>query len=235
MAARYSSLQLTRQCDKLVAIGGLAKRLAQADDDYLAGLWSKSLVQDLQWIRIPQDLSERPQWRAPSWSWAAIDFTNSRFPIITWGLRKSVEHVHVLGYNIVPKGPDVYGELLSGSIRLLGRCTSVKWSKGPSPSVLGSEICFPNMHKRQVCLDLQFTEHSLQEFKANWVETVCLLLGEQAEWDECTMPVFCLILKRLEPRKNVFERIGVCVTDDEEEGVSLLKSIPADKTIVEIV
>jgi len=46
--------------------------------------------------------------------------------------------------------------------------------------------------------------------------------------------VFCLILKRLEPKMNVFERVGACI-GRFEDGASLLESIPADKTIVEIV
>jgi len=233
IAAQYSGLQLTHPSDKLVAIGGLAKRFAEADNDYLAGLWSKSLVQDLQWISYSQAINGGHEWRAPSWSWAAIDVTDSGPPVITWSQRKSFEHIHVLGYNIVPKGPDVYGELLSGSIRLLGRCTAVKWSKGPGSSEVNSEVCFPNMHKCRVYLDARFTRQSLQEIGANWVETVCLLLAGDAGWSMRTR-VFCLILKRLEPKINVFERVGACI-GRFEDGASLLESIPADKTIVEIV
>ena len=50
IAENYTKSALTREEDKLVAIQGTAKSLRPIpDDDYLAGLWRKSLTYDLLW------------------------------------------------------------------------------------------------------------------------------------------------------------------------------------------
>jgi Heterokaryon incompatibility protein (HET) len=76
----YSLCNLTYESDKLVAIAGLAKYISSkacADSplEYLAGLWSHDLALNLLWLTDePRNLCSRPeQYRAPSWSWAAIN------------------------------------------------------------------------------------------------------------------------------------------------------------------
>ena len=44
----YSKRSLTRESDKLVAIGGIAKELQRfLQDEYLAGLWNRDLLREL--------------------------------------------------------------------------------------------------------------------------------------------------------------------------------------------
>jgi Heterokaryon incompatibility protein (HET) len=76
----YSSGHLTYESDKLVAISGIAKYLSSkvnADPplEYLAGLWNHDLAVNLLWCSDePENVRSRPQqYRAPSWSWAAIN------------------------------------------------------------------------------------------------------------------------------------------------------------------
>ncbi|KAK3321786.1 hypothetical protein B0H66DRAFT_474098, partial [Apodospora peruviana] len=55
VVTQYSGCKLTKTSDKLVAISGLAKRVAahkQPHDRYVAGLWSKSIHIDLCWKAI---------------------------------------------------------------------------------------------------------------------------------------------------------------------------------------
>ncbi|KAH7083079.1 heterokaryon incompatibility protein-domain-containing protein, partial [Paraphoma chrysanthemicola] len=77
----YSSRHLTNAADKLPALSGLAAALHQrTGDEYLAGLWKKSVLDDLLWIskavyssrgnRVAP--SRQPVYRAPSWSWASV-------------------------------------------------------------------------------------------------------------------------------------------------------------------
>ncbi|KAF6799422.1 heterokaryon incompatibility protein [Colletotrichum sojae] len=73
----YSHRKLTSPGDKLPAIASLAHLYGTTtapDDRYLAGLWKADLLRQLLWHI---DLSERsfrpPKYRAPTWSWAAID------------------------------------------------------------------------------------------------------------------------------------------------------------------
>jgi Heterokaryon incompatibility protein (HET) len=77
----YSSLKLSFESDKLPALSGLANQMAKfrPDAKYLAGLWSDSLEMDLLWInsRVGSECgkldSRSSLWRAPSWSWAALN------------------------------------------------------------------------------------------------------------------------------------------------------------------
>ncbi|SPO05928.1 uncharacterized protein DNG_08617 [Cephalotrichum gorgonifer] len=80
IVSHYSGLALSHTSDRFSALAGLAYRFREAlADDYLAGLWRGSLVQDLQWRALGvgggRRVPPRPTgpWRAPSWSWAAVD------------------------------------------------------------------------------------------------------------------------------------------------------------------
>ena len=73
---QYSGLSLTLGKDKLPALSGLAKQMQRyrVGDQYLAGLWTETLWEDLLWYtmgkwKVSHDESE---WRAPTWSWASV-------------------------------------------------------------------------------------------------------------------------------------------------------------------
>jgi hypothetical protein len=85
----YSKTRLTKATDKLIAVAGIAKIMSRRifngrDEDYVAGMWRDNLESQLLWRVDPAvqkdgayDFhSERPgmdEYRAPSFSWAAID------------------------------------------------------------------------------------------------------------------------------------------------------------------
>ncbi|KAK0104261.1 hypothetical protein ONS96_005353 [Cadophora gregata f. sp. sojae] len=72
---RYCRRQLTKDFDKLLAIKSVAAEMSmRIADTYIpfAGMWNGNLHFDLLW-RALRDLSKPEQYRAPSWSWAAID------------------------------------------------------------------------------------------------------------------------------------------------------------------
>ena len=80
IVSSYTHRAMTNPDDKLPALSGIAaefKRLS--GDTYLAGLWEKGLPFDLLWHQKPQPpwFADRrwkpPNYRAPSWSWAAQD------------------------------------------------------------------------------------------------------------------------------------------------------------------
>ncbi|KAI4666521.1 uncharacterized protein J4E79_002560 [Alternaria viburni] len=71
----YSRRSLTKPSDKLVALSGLARTYASllpSPTTYLAGHWSPTLLQDLIWQAVGTTTAPAV-YRAPSWSWAAID------------------------------------------------------------------------------------------------------------------------------------------------------------------
>lgn len=69
----YAQLQLSFTSDKLPGISAIARRIGSAlGDEYIAGIWKSRLPRDLLWD--VRDRNPRPEtFRAPSWSWAAID------------------------------------------------------------------------------------------------------------------------------------------------------------------
>ncbi|EJF57964.1 HET-domain-containing protein [Dichomitus squalens LYAD-421 SS1] len=71
----YSQRAITEPGDKLVAFAAVPELFARAwKSEYLAGLWRRSLTQDLLWHTNFETRFARPsKYRAPSWSWAAVD------------------------------------------------------------------------------------------------------------------------------------------------------------------
>lgn len=80
----YTARNLTNPHDKLPALAAVAQRYSRSTGgDYLAGLWKPTFRQDLLWRHIPDysliTVSDEgnpmrgDEYRAPSWSWAAVD------------------------------------------------------------------------------------------------------------------------------------------------------------------
>ncbi|KAF8969731.1 heterokaryon incompatibility protein-domain-containing protein, partial [Flammula alnicola] len=75
----YTRCKITVPNDKLVALAGVAEVFQSiSQDDYLAGLWRRTLLNDLLWkpfgpIGPDEVLPPRPvEYRAPTWSWASV-------------------------------------------------------------------------------------------------------------------------------------------------------------------
>lgn len=75
----YTRCQLTDPGDKLVAIWSVAKLVKDAlDEDYLAGLWSGNLEEQLAWTVVDcRQINGQPSVRinahdTPTWSWASL-------------------------------------------------------------------------------------------------------------------------------------------------------------------
>ncbi|KAG8526410.1 uncharacterized protein KY384_000003 [Bacidia gigantensis] len=77
----FTTRKLTIPSDKLVAISGIASKMAvSVKDDYIAGLWRSDIHIGLLWVAggtigFPMELPARrtETYRAPSWSWASIE------------------------------------------------------------------------------------------------------------------------------------------------------------------
>jgi len=70
----YSPRNLTRYEDRLPAIAGIAGHLkAVWDDEYLAGMWRKTLIYQLGWFLKSPGRNLGSPYRAPSWSWVSSE------------------------------------------------------------------------------------------------------------------------------------------------------------------
>ncbi|KAF2491165.1 HET-domain-containing protein, partial [Lophium mytilinum] len=72
MVSSYTFLHLTKANDMLPAISGCARVISElTGDQYLAGMWKKSLSTELLWYIESKRKFSRAEWTAPSWSWAS--------------------------------------------------------------------------------------------------------------------------------------------------------------------
>ncbi|KAM0248817.1 hypothetical protein ACHAQJ_009328 [Trichoderma viride] len=86
MVEDYTERLITKSSDRLPALSGLAKAVAQfSNDEYLAGLWKNGLIEGLAWCgsQGAEKLEEPGEYISPSWSWASVIGT-VQFPIYSW-------------------------------------------------------------------------------------------------------------------------------------------------------
>jgi len=72
----FSKRNLTKPEDKLPALSGIATEFHKiSQDDFYAGLWKSRMIEQLLWHQVNDDPPRGlpPSYRAPSWSWAAVE------------------------------------------------------------------------------------------------------------------------------------------------------------------
>ena len=113
MVYTYSGRKHTDPSDRLIALSGIVKALASAQNlEYAAGLWRDQLVDQLLWYVPGYDRLPGPPlaYRAPSWSWASIDDQ-----IISGTYFKRVPACEIIECEAVPLSKDVpYGAIHDG-------------------------------------------------------------------------------------------------------------------------
>ncbi|PMD66958.1 HET-domain-containing protein [Hyaloscypha bicolor E] len=128
----YSDLNMTLEKDKLPALSGLAQRVQNLrKDDYLAGLWSQTLVDDLCW-RASSCEGRPREWRAPSWSWAAVNghITWDETSLSPQGIFINdgtyAADVDVIACETVQIGEDRTGGVQSGFLTIRGKLSPAR-------------------------------------------------------------------------------------------------------------
>ncbi|KAF5708519.1 hypothetical protein FMUND_10538 [Fusarium mundagurra] len=216
----YTSRQLTNAADKLPALSGLAQQRKQVrGGDYLAGLWRDSLIHDLCWYHVSDynvatsgGVGHRPQYyRAPSWSWAAVDTDSGCSwwwigPIGLHSLMLGDEPEQACGIVQVscePATSDSTGEVRSGFLDIKTSLASAEICRDPRGEVLWT------IHKLDPSLTLGF-------FKPDCaLEDDDLSLGDQIFCapiagieDFSDVNCGCLALKQVDG--DIYQRVGFC-------------------------
>lgn len=126
----YIRCDLTEPHDKLVALSGVVKDFADiVGDEYCAGLWKNDLINGLLWHVGEQELTHmyfpatRPvEYRAPSWSWAAVDSPYIQPEKAYWETVDIDEHVDILEINVDPlSGMDKSASVRHACLHVRGR------------------------------------------------------------------------------------------------------------------
>lgn len=220
---QYTRRRFTFPSDRLVALAGIASRAHTAVPDvhYYAGLWSDTLPSTLLWTverrveygRFWDFESHRIEPRiAPTWSWASVTgCTNFLFWMPAFGRGKwadSLPDLSILDIHCQPVGHNRYGSVNDARLTVEGYlCTVTMRLTG------GSKWHFP------FTMVAQKPDGSTS--KANG-----LLYPDTGELIECLeanretgVPItivsvyerqLFLVLKPVQERQSIFERIGVC-------------------------
>ncbi|KAK4200454.1 heterokaryon incompatibility protein-domain-containing protein [Triangularia verruculosa] len=138
IVASFTLRWLSYEGEKLPAIAGVAEQfsLATGDACYLAGLWKRSLVPDLLWrVGREKELdpkSSRPaKYRAPSWSWASVEwgvYYDNATRMVDVSSYKQVEVVDCWVSLAAREAP--FGEVTDGLLRVKAAVVdvvSVRW------------------------------------------------------------------------------------------------------------
>ncbi|GAB1317117.1 hypothetical protein MFIFM68171_07327 [Madurella fahalii] len=122
--SEYSLLDLTWESDRLVALGGIARKVQQAMGfTYLAGIWLEDLPRSLLWSGAGINRSQRPSL-TPSWSWIARP-RGSILAKIHWDAKLGERftrdprlQIHNAGTFCRYVDDNPFGDVLSGQIQM---------------------------------------------------------------------------------------------------------------------
>lgn len=126
----YSCLNVTKPTDRLPAISAVSRRLQapRSPDEYICGVWRKSLYKDLLWmIRWIQasnalPISTEEPYIAPSWSWASYPAA------VEYNVGFLLPRIELVQNAVKPEYGDSCGRVLPGSYILVrGTVLDVSW------------------------------------------------------------------------------------------------------------
>ncbi|KAJ9150096.1 Chromosome transmission fidelity protein [Coniochaeta hoffmannii] len=210
----YTRLHLTYEKDVFPALSGFARLLQSATGwTYLAGLWREVLPRALLWnVDRPSPFSgtrrswpRRPaRWRAPSWSWAAVDCP-VKFEVHEIDRPDRVEGLcEVVGAGCEPAGPDERGELVEGGswLVLKGRAVRARMRVREGVEVLPfsvGELDVVDGYMRNFWVD---NDGRTASGETGEREVVCLLAGRHTITEALTL----LVLEVTEQEEKRDER-----------------------------
>jgi hypothetical protein len=130
---------LTMSGDKLVALSGIADEAQELlKDDYLAGLWRRTLLEELIWVADDEhpgsSLRFRPnEYRAPSWSWASLEGRVSYYECLPSSHESGCHWASVVDAQVTPISSKT-GQVSGGLLKISGRLGLLRWAQDADTS-----------------------------------------------------------------------------------------------------
>jgi serine/threonine protein kinase len=215
----YSQRQLTTPSDKLPALAGLAATIsALGAGEYLAGLWNDDLKHSLLWSR---DLSTpptvRPAYRAPSWSWAAIDSQVVWSKSVT-DLPDDCKTMILSCSTTLCSNSSPFGAVLGGYLEISGPMQKVVVIHPHVEQLLEATSSKPVAFAQWDASTVPPRSRHMQHGKRCQIEELwCLQILHGAG----------LLLKERSDCKGIFERVGIywngADANNEQDGAGFLK------------
>ncbi|KAE9581179.1 hypothetical protein CGMCC3_g2731 [Colletotrichum fructicola] len=124
MLQNYTERNITKDADRLPALSGIARAFSsKKPSPYLAGIWLDDITSGLLWyVNVPESARYPDTYRAPSWSWAAVEgspvtFLSTHF----FGRRPGeVDEIEYVDHNVDLDSADPFGRVKAGSLTLRG-------------------------------------------------------------------------------------------------------------------
>jgi hypothetical protein len=196
----YSRRILSNGEDKLPAVSAITEEHAdETQDQYIAGLWRKSLAYDLFWIvQSWHENARRPaDFRAPSWSWAAL---NEPVGWLYGGDIKYIrqdESFELLDYSPSLKHKEaLFGGLTGGKLRLRCRIAYLGSKKEVMEKALGFVV--------DPTYTVRFDDLECGDASKGVYGLVC---GRRT-WDS-EVPVGLLLCEVASSNGKAYQRIGI--------------------------
>jgi serine/threonine protein kinase len=205
----YSKRKLSHAQDKLPALAGIASEIAEkTGHTYLAGLWAEHLLPTgLLWSRgFATTPLPRPQYRAPSWSWASIDSPvvwSKSLPEGDVGPEAEIIRYHIsLSSDISP-----FGGVSGGYVEI----------KGPLKRVTVTRVGSEQLLKRQSLTPFAFAQWDALEDEQEATRLDCV--EENKGWMlwclKTVKGVGLILIEAREKKPEYFERVGIFWIQDE--------------------
>jgi hypothetical protein len=229
------SRKLTKTSDKLPALSGIASHVAKlTNDKYIAGLWAGDLCRGLLWQRDAiYPFQKAHPLRGPTWSW--VNFDSGVHFKGDENLRVDESMIDVIDYSIETQGSNPFGEVSGGKLVLRAHlqelpesfCKSLRRTEQPFGRCIFDHVDFsatsPIWGKRIVLMlvakttDISPDIMSQQPIQMSMfgIQMPALHLGLPPR--ERKDVIQSLILREVDGRPDVFERIGQCTLDEIDD------------------
>jgi hypothetical protein len=229
VVAAYSKAELTVTRDKLPGIAGIARLFGRYKQcDYLAGMWRDSKF-DVQLCWCIFGRRSRPNWRAPTWSWASVDGYASFTPFKP-ARRKAwkIACMRTLQASVIRVGQDEYGEVTGGRLRLT--CSYIL--SGKFEMIAGRPVLVPSVQQASYSplpVHLDCTDDI--DARAGKIVHIVPVFATSISPVQTVLPaehedVRGLVLQKLEEDPGEFRRVGfftcstkIYETDSIRQGV----------------
>ena len=228
LVTRYSICELTVPTDKVVALAGVAKRMREIlQDDYVVGMWRRSLPYQLLWTVRPPSKAKQitgPQdtYRSPSFSWLSTEGT---VVMSRWRVQDSILF-SVEDVTLEYETTDTTGPVKNGHIIIHGFVRTMRlYKEADEQSSTQVTIGGVKMNASRVSWDSWTHESSFDSLMPQSLAVYCLI----ARWNMTGTSCECLILDHVS--SGTFKRIGICAVGPTERIATIIEQFRNEPSI----
>lgn len=208
LVQQYTRRALTKDEDKLPAIGGLARMFSEGRTlgRYLAGVWEGALLPCLLWRVEDARRVRRPRtYVAPSWSWAGLVGRVNWKCVDEYRLRFVAQ---VLDCRAVCGGTDAFGRVESGMLRIRTKTWETRAEYQPA----GGSMALTSGDNAYFDVNGRSRRNSYRLYRT----VKCVIIAEGSSGPGLGAPALLALVVEEFPEKEsapVYKRTGLAILD----------------------